>query len=118
MGTPALDGGLIDNTFSYIDNLTWQRGKHTLSLGIQALRYENNYPTSNNNGYLGSLTYSGAFTSNPSLEQCRRVRRSRFSAGPGKRGHRDALQRERGPAPMAGCIFRERRLQDHAQAHA
>jgi hypothetical protein len=67
VGTPAFDGGIIDNTYSYIDNVTWQRGKHTLSFGIQALRYENNYPTSNNNGYLGSLTYSGAFTSNPSL---------------------------------------------------
>ncbi len=67
VGTPAFDGGIIDNTYSYIDNLTWQRGKHTLSLGIQALRYENNYPTSNNDGYLGTLTYSGAFTSNPSL---------------------------------------------------
>ena len=62
-----IDGGLIDNTYSYIDNLTWQRGTHTLSMGVQALRYQNNYPTSNNNGYLGSLNYTGAFTSNPSL---------------------------------------------------
>jgi hypothetical protein len=67
VGTPAFDGGLIDNTYSYIDNLTWQRGKHTLNFGVQALRYQNNYPTSNNNGYLGSLTYNGSFTSNPSL---------------------------------------------------
>ncbi len=27
-------------------------------------RYQNNYPTGNNDGYLGSLNYSGAFTSN------------------------------------------------------
>ena len=47
--------------------LTWQHGKHTVTAGIQAIRYQNNYPTSNNNGILGSLTYSGAFTSNPSL---------------------------------------------------
>jgi hypothetical protein len=67
VGTPAFDGGLLDNTYSYIDNLTWQRGKHILSFGVQALRYQNNYPTSNNNGYLGSLIYNGAFTSNPSL---------------------------------------------------
>ncbi len=65
VGTPAFDGGLLDNTFSYIDNVTWQRGKHVLSFGVQALRYQNNYPTSNNNGYLGSLIYTGAFTSNP-----------------------------------------------------
>ncbi len=67
VGTPALSGGIIDNTFSYIDNLTWQKGRHTLSLGIQAIRYQNNYPTSNNYGYLGQLVYSGGFTSNPSL---------------------------------------------------
>ena len=66
VGTPAFDGGLLDNTYSYIDNVTWTRGKHTLTFGIQALRYQNNYPTSNNNGYLGSLDYSGAFSSNPS----------------------------------------------------
>jgi hypothetical protein len=60
-------GSLIDNTYSYIDTLTWQHGNHTVDAGIQAIRYQNNYPTSNNNGYLGTLTYSGAFTSNPSL---------------------------------------------------
>ena len=105
VGTPAFDGGIIDNTYSYIDNVTWQRGKHTLSLGIQALRYENNYPTSNNNGYLGSLTYSGAFTSNPSLSKRRGIRRSRLCAGPGELGSGDAFQRERRPAPMADGEF-------------
>jgi hypothetical protein len=60
-------GSLIDNTYSYIDTLTWQHGNHTVDVGIQAIRYQNNYPTSNNNGYLGSLTYNGSFTSNPSL---------------------------------------------------
>src|SRR5271170_6109443 len=66
-GNPVYGGGLIDNTYSYIDDLTWQRGKHTLDFGISALRYQNNYPTANNNGYLGILTYNGGFTSNPSL---------------------------------------------------
>ncbi len=65
-GNPAFDGGLIDNTYSYIDDLTWERGLHSIRMGIEALRYQNNYPTSNNNGYLGSLNYSGVFTSNPS----------------------------------------------------
>ncbi len=65
VGTPAFDGGIIDNTFSYIDNLTWQRGRHLLSMGVQAIRYQNNYPTSNNDGFLGTLGYSGSFTSNP-----------------------------------------------------
>jgi hypothetical protein len=68
LGNSAQDNGsLTDNTFSYIDNLTWQHGKSTFSMGVQALRYQNNYPTSNNNGFLGNLNYSGAFTSNPSM---------------------------------------------------
>ncbi|NYF78162.1 TonB-dependent receptor [Granulicella arctica] len=67
VGTPALDGGVIDNTYSYIDNVTWQHNRHLVSMGIQAIRYQNNYPTGNNNGFLGTLDYSGAFTSNPSV---------------------------------------------------
>jgi hypothetical protein len=66
VGTPAFRSGIIDNTYSYIDNVTLQRGKHTFNIGVQALRYENNYPTGNNSGYLGSLNYSGDFTSDPS----------------------------------------------------
>lgn len=64
VGTPAYNGGVIDNTYTYTDILTWQRGQHTLSMGVDAKRYQNNYPTGNNDGYLGSLSYSGAFTSN------------------------------------------------------
>jgi hypothetical protein len=63
VGTAGFDGSVIDNTFSYIENLTWQRDKHTLSMGVQALRYQNNYPTSNNFGFLGTMNYTGAFTS-------------------------------------------------------
>ena len=65
-GNPVYGGGLIDNTYSYIDDVTWQHGLHSIRMGVQALRYQNNYPTANNNGYLGSLTYSGDFSSNPS----------------------------------------------------
>ena len=65
VGTSAYNGGIIDNTYSYIDNLTWQRGLHYISMGVEARRYQNNYPTGNNDGYLGSLNYTGAFTANP-----------------------------------------------------
>jgi Carboxypeptidase regulatory-like domain len=67
VGNPASGTlySLIDNTYTYSDVLTWQRGKHFLSMGIDAKRYQNNYPTGNNDGYLGSLVYSGAFTSSP-----------------------------------------------------
>jgi hypothetical protein len=65
VGATANIGSLTDNTFSYIDNLTWQRGAHIFSMGIQALRYQNNYITSNNQGFLGTFNYTGDFTRNP-----------------------------------------------------
>jgi hypothetical protein len=65
VGTTADDGGFVDNTYSYIDTVTWQKGRHSLSFGVQAARYQNNYPTANNNGYLGTLSYTGVFTANP-----------------------------------------------------
>jgi Carboxypeptidase regulatory-like domain len=65
VGTPAFDGGIIDNTYTYSDTLTWQHGLHFVSMGAELHRYQNNYPTGNNDGYLGSLNYTGAFTSNP-----------------------------------------------------
>jgi hypothetical protein len=65
VGTPAYVAGVIDNTYTYSDVLTWQRGKHFVSMGIDAKRYQNNYPTGNNDGYLGALNYSGNFTSSP-----------------------------------------------------
>ncbi|MGB7200620.1 MAG: TonB-dependent receptor [Acidobacteriaceae bacterium] len=66
-GNPVYGGGLIDNTYSYIDDVTWQHGLHSIRMGIEALRYQNNYPTANNDGYLGILSYNGAFSSNPSV---------------------------------------------------
>jgi hypothetical protein len=65
VGTPGYNFGFTDNTFSYIDNLTIQRGRNLISVGVQALRYQNNYPTSNNFGFLGQFGYSGVYTSNP-----------------------------------------------------
>ncbi|MGI4827245.1 MAG: carboxypeptidase regulatory-like domain-containing protein [Janthinobacterium lividum] len=66
VGNAALQNNtLTDNTFSYIDDITIQHGNHAVSVGVQALRYQNNYPTSNASGYLGQFNYTGAFTSNP-----------------------------------------------------
>jgi hypothetical protein len=64
-GAPAFDANIIDNTFTYTDNLTWQRGLHLISAGVQAIRYQYNYTTNNNSGFLGTLSYTGDFTSNP-----------------------------------------------------
>ncbi len=65
-GNPVYGGGLIDNTYSYIDALSWQKNRHYITVGVSALRYQNNYPTANNNGYLGILTYDGSFTKDSS----------------------------------------------------
>jgi hypothetical protein len=66
-GNAAFVGSIIDNTYSYIDNLTWQKGQHLLSIGVQAIRYQNAYITDNNAGFLGQLSYTGDYTSNPSV---------------------------------------------------
>jgi hypothetical protein len=65
VGTTANIGSITDNTYSYGDDLTWQYGKHLFSMGVQAIRYQNNYITSNNQGFLGSFSYSGIFTQSP-----------------------------------------------------
>ena len=65
LGTNANIQVLRDNTFNYYDNLTWQRGHHLLSFGIQATRYQQNYLNSSNYGFLGEFDYSGNFTALP-----------------------------------------------------
>lgn len=65
LGTSASIQVLRDNTFNYYDNLTWQRGHHLLSIGIQATRYQQNYLNSSNYGFLGEFDYSGNFTGLP-----------------------------------------------------
>ncbi|HZQ44017.1 MAG TPA: TonB-dependent receptor [Acidobacteriaceae bacterium] len=66
-GNPVYGGGLIDNTYQYLDSASWQHGRHYFSFGVSALRYQNNYPTANNNGYLGNLNYNGQYTSNAAI---------------------------------------------------
>lgn len=66
-GNPVGGGGIIDNTYQYLDSASWQHGKHYFNFGFSALRYQNNYPTANNYGYLGSLTYSGQYTSDSAM---------------------------------------------------
>jgi hypothetical protein len=66
-GNPVNGGGIIDNTYQYTDSASWQHGKHYFNFGVSALRYQNNYPTANNYGYLGSLGYGGQYTSNSTI---------------------------------------------------
>jgi hypothetical protein len=65
IGNRAAPQLLIDNTYGYNDNLTIQRGRHLLTVGIQAVRYQQNYTQSQNAGALGYFHYNGNFTQNP-----------------------------------------------------
>ncbi len=65
IGSPANIQVIRDNTFSYGDNLTWQKGLHFFSIGVEAIRYQQNYFNADNFGFLGKFTYNGNFTSNP-----------------------------------------------------
>ncbi len=66
VGTNGNSQIIRDNTFVYLDNLTWQRGNHLFTIGVQAIRYQQNYINTANFGLLGQFSYNGQFTSNPS----------------------------------------------------
>jgi len=57
----------IDNTFNYQDSLTWQRGRHLLTIGGQGTRYQQNFTNAGNVGFLGQFSYTGTYTSNPNV---------------------------------------------------
>lgn len=65
IGTNANPQFFTDNTFNYYDNLTWQRGRHFLSVGGQATRYQQNYLNAGNVGFLGQFSYNGQFSALP-----------------------------------------------------
>jgi hypothetical protein len=65
IGTNANPQVFTDNTFNYYDNLTWQRGRHLLTIGGQATRYQQNYLNAGNVGFLGQFSYNGQYTSLP-----------------------------------------------------
>ena len=66
LGTSGAGSVAWDNTFEYGDNLSWQHGRHTFKFGAQLTRYQNNF-YQDSAGRLGTFTYSGVFSSNPSV---------------------------------------------------
>jgi hypothetical protein len=60
-------GGMtfVDNSFTYGDNFTWQKDKHTFKFGAQFIRYQSNCFSSGNDGVLGTMAYTGVSSSNP-----------------------------------------------------
>ncbi|MBI3949273.1 MAG: TonB-dependent receptor, partial [Acidobacteria bacterium] len=51
-----------DNTFQYVDNMTYTRGQHNMKFGVSFSRYQFN--PSGDGGGRGSLTYNGLLTKN------------------------------------------------------
>ncbi len=65
VGNPAGGTNFIDNTFIYADDFSWQLHKHLLSIGVEAVRYQQNNFYAGNDGANGQFNFSGVFTSNP-----------------------------------------------------
>ena len=63
-------GGMtfVDNTWTYGDDFTWLKNKHTFKMGAQFLREQSNAFSSGNDGVLGTMAYTGVSTSNPNLQ--------------------------------------------------
>ena len=64
VGDPAQPQQIRDNTYSFHDDLTVQRGRHLFTFGAQLLRYQQNF-TQYGNGQLGSYNFSGQNTALP-----------------------------------------------------
>ncbi len=62
IGTQGVIENNVTNTFQYGDNLTISKGRHSIKLGGQFLRYQQNRFFSGNNGSLGFFSYGGTFT--------------------------------------------------------
>ncbi len=66
IGNSGISTNFIDNTFTYADDFTIERGKQTFKLGVEILRYQQNSFYPGNDGALGTFGYSGNFTSGTS----------------------------------------------------
>ncbi len=62
LGNSSTGTNYYDNTFSYIDTLTYQLARHTIKAGVQILRYQQNTFYPGNDGALGRFNYNGQFT--------------------------------------------------------
>jgi Carboxypeptidase regulatory-like domain/TonB dependent receptor len=61
-GAIATDSDTRAKTYQLNEKLTWLKGRHALKLGGQFLRYDQRRFYAGNNGLLGFLQYTGAFT--------------------------------------------------------
>ncbi len=64
IGSAATDSSTVDNDFHYSDTFSKQAGRHSLKMGFNALRYQQNRFYAGNNGLLGNFVYDGTYTGN------------------------------------------------------
>ena len=56
-----------NSSYTYGDDFTWLKDKHTFKLGAQFLREESNVFSAGNDGVLGTMAYTGVSTANPTI---------------------------------------------------
>jgi hypothetical protein len=61
-GAIATDSDTLAKTYQLNEKLTWLKGRHSLKLGGQFLRYDQRRFYAGNNGLLGFVNFNGAFT--------------------------------------------------------
>ena len=61
-GTSAVDSDTLAKTYQVNEKFTWLRGRQTLKFGGQLLHYDQRRFYAGNNGLLGFINYSGAFS--------------------------------------------------------
>jgi hypothetical protein len=64
-GAIAPDSDTLAKTYQINEKLTWLRGRHALKFGGQFLRYHQQRFYAGNNGLLGFVNFTGAFTGVP-----------------------------------------------------
>lgn len=62
IGGNGVQNDSLTNAFTYGDNLSWLHGRHTMKIGITAIRYQSNRNYSGNDGVLGHFDYNGTST--------------------------------------------------------
>lgn len=65
LGNAAIYSDNLMNNFTYGDNLTLQKGRHTIKLGAQLIRYQQNSIYTGNDGAEGNISYNGNYTQLP-----------------------------------------------------
>jgi hypothetical protein len=62
LGAGASDTNTLDKTYQINEKVTWLQGRHSVRIGGQLLHYQQQRFYAGNNGLLGIIGYSGAFS--------------------------------------------------------